>query len=464
MRRPGVKFDVDGGRAGVPDPRRSGSTGKPLVYLDNANTTQKPKRCSRRSTTSTATRTPTSTAPRTCSRERATAAYEGARAKIARFIGARETGEIVLTKGCTDSLNLVAQSFARPRLKPGDEILVTWLEHHSNIVPWQLVAQLTGAKLHVVPITDERRAQPRRVRAALLGAHASSSRSPTSRTRSARSLPVREIVELAHDRGVPVIVDGAQSAAHMPVDVQAIGCDFFAFSSHKMYGPTGSGALYGKRRWLDEMPPCQGGGDMISSVSFEESTWAPVPHKFEAGTPNIAGVVGFGAAVDFLRRFDLAEIAAHEHDLLEYAHGAPAPRSPGCASSATAARKSGVLSFVMDGIHPHDIGTVLDQAGVAIRTGQHCAQPVMDRYGIPATARISFGLYNTRADVDAAIAAAPRRPQAVRLSSTWMRSASSTRTSSSTTTASRGTAARCRRRRRRRPATTRSAATASRCS
>ena len=215
-------------------------------------------------------------------------------------------------------------------------------------------------------------------------------------------LPVREIVELAHDRGIPVIVDGAQSAAHMPVDVQAIGCDFFAFSSHKMYGPTGSGALYGKRRWLDEMPPCQGGGDMISTVSFEESTWAPVPHKFEAGTPNIAGVVGFGAAVDFLRRYDLAEVAAHEHDLLEYGTARLA-EIPGLRIIGTAARKSGVLSFVMDGIHPHDIGTVLDQAGVAIRTGQHCAQPVMDRYGIPATARISFGLYNTRADIDAAI-------------------------------------------------------------
>ena len=228
-------------------------------------------------------------------------------------------------------------------------------------------------------------------------------------------MPVREIVELAHDRGVPVIVDGAQSAAHMPVDVQAIGCDFFAFSSHKMYGPTGSGALYGKRRWLDEMPPCQGGGDMISTVSFEESTWAPVPHKFEAGTPNIAGVVGFGAAVDFLRRFDLAEVAAHEHDLLEYAHRAPGrDRRAAHHRHAPRARRAS-LSFVMDGIHPHDIGTVLDQAGVAIRTGQHCAQPVMDRYGIPATARISFGLYNTRADIDATIAAAARRPEVVRL-------------------------------------------------
>jgi cysteine desulfurase / selenocysteine lyase len=268
-------------------------------------------------------------------------------------------------------------------------------------VPWQLIAQLTGAKLHVVPISEAGDLTLEEFEKHLTGrtkivsvAHISNALGTI--------LPVREIVELAHDRGIPVIVDGAQSAAHLPVDVQAIGCDFFAFSSHKMYGPTGSGALYGKRRWLDEMPPCQGGGDMISTVSFEESTWAPVPHKFEAGTPNIAGVVGFGAAVDFLRRYDLAEIAAHEHDLLEYGTARLA-EVPGLRIIGTAARKSGVLSFVMDGIHPHDVGTVLDQAGVAIRTGQHCAQPVMDRYGIPATARISFGLYNTRADIDAAI-------------------------------------------------------------
>ncbi len=211
----------------------------------------------------------------------------------------------------------MAQSFARPRLKPGDEILVTWLEHHSNIVPWQLVAQVTGAKLHVVPIDERGDLTLEDIEKHLTGRTKIVSVTHISNALGT-ILPVREIVELAHDRGVPVIVDGAQSAAHLPVDVQAIGCDFFAFSSHKMYGPTGSGALYGKRRWLDEMPPCQGGGDMISTVSFEESTWAPVPHKFEAGTPNIAGVVGFGAAVDFLRRFDLNEVAAHEHDLLEY--------------------------------------------------------------------------------------------------------------------------------------------------
>ena len=280
---------------------------------------------------------------------------------------------------------------------------MTWLEHHSNIVPWQLIAQVTGAKLHVVPIDESGDLSLEEFEKHLTGRTRIVSVTHISNALGT-ILPVREIVEMAHDRGVPVIVDGAQSAAHMPVDVQEIGCDFFAFSSHKMYGPTGSGALYGKRRWLDEMPPCQGGGDMISTVSFEESTWAPVPHKFEAGTPNIAGVVGFGAAVDFLRQFDLNDVAAHEHDLLEYTTQRFA-EVPGLRIIGTAAKKAGVVSFVMDGVHPHDIGTVLDQAGVAIRTGQHCAQPVMDRYGIPATARVSFGLYNTRSEVDAVIPA-----------------------------------------------------------
>jgi cysteine desulfurase/selenocysteine lyase len=395
-----VKFDVDAVRREFPILEER-IHGRPLVYLDNANTTQKPKQVL--TALDEFYRHQNANIHRATHQlsERATAAYEGARAKVARFINARETGEVVLTKGCTDSLNLVAQSFARPRLKPGDEILVTWLEHHSNIVPWQLVAQQTGARLHVVPITDEGDVPLEEIER-----HLTPRTKVVSVTHISNALgtilPVRQIVELAHDLGVPTVIDGAQSAAHVPVDVQAIGCDFFAFSSHKMYGPTGSGALYGKRRWLDEMPPVQGGGDMISTVSFEESTWAPVPHKFEAGTPNIAGVVGFGAAVDFLRQYDLNEVAAHEHDLVEYTT-ARFREIPGLRIIGTAARKAGVVSFVMDGIHPHDIGTGLDQAGVAIRTGQHCAQPVMDRYGIPATARVSFGIYNTRADVDAVI-------------------------------------------------------------
>ena len=395
-----VKFDVDAVRREFPILEER-IHGRPLVYLDNANTTQKPKQVL--AALDEFYRHQNANIHRATHQlsERATAAYEGARAKVARFINARETGEVVLTKGCTDSLNLVAQSFARPRLKPGDEILVTWLEHHSNIVPWQLVAQQTGARLHVVPITDDGDVPLEEIER-----HLTARTKLVSVTHISNALgtilPVRQIVELAHDLGVPTVVDGAQSAAHVPVDVQAIGCDFFAFSSHKMYGPTGSGALYGKRRWLDEMPPVQGGGDMISTVSFEESTWAPVPHKFEAGTPNIAGVVGFGAAVDFLRQYDLNDVAAHEHDLVEYTT-ARFREIPGLRIIGTAPRKAGVVSFVMDGIHPHDIGTGLDQAGVAIRTGQHCAQPVMDRYGIPATARVSFGIYNTRADVDAVI-------------------------------------------------------------
>jgi cysteine desulfurase/selenocysteine lyase len=372
--------------------------GRPLVYLDNANTTQKPQ--------------PVLDALDDYYRhananihrathllsERATAAYEGARAKVAQFVNARDTAEIVLTKGCTDGLNLVAQSFARPRLGPGDEILVSWMEHHSNIVPWQLVCEQTGATLRVVPITDEGelrleeldRLLSHRTRLVAI-IHVSNALGTV--------VPVREVIARAHGCGVPVLVDGAQSAAHLPIDVQALDCDFFAFSSHKMYGPTGSGALYGKRRWLDEMPPYQGGGDMIASVTFEKTTYNTVPHKFEAGTPNIAGVVGFGAAVDYLHQFDMAEIAAWERELLAYATDA-VRLVPGLRVLGEARDKAGVLSFVMDGIHPHDIGTILDREGVAIRTGQHCAQPVMDRFGVPATARASFALYNTKDDID----------------------------------------------------------------
>ena len=310
--------------------------------------------------------------------------------------------EIVLTKGCTDGLNLVAQSFARPRLQPDDEVVVTWMEHHSNIVPWQLVCEQTGARLRVIPITDEGELcldaldpllSPRTKLVAVI--HVSNALGTI--------VPVAEIVERAHARGIPVLIDGAQSAAHLTVDVQALDCDFFAFSSHKMYGPTGSGALYGKRQWLDEMPPYQGGGDMIASVTFEKTTYNEVPHKFEAGTPNIAGVIGFGAAVDYLQQFDMAAIGAWEHELLAHATEA-VRRIPGLRVLGEARDKSGVLSFVMEGVHPHDVGTVLDREGVAIRTGQHCAQPVMDRFGVPATARASFALYNTHEDIERLVA------------------------------------------------------------
>ncbi len=372
--------------------------GKTLVYLDNANTTQKPKPVldalqhyyeHDNANIHRATHLLS---------ERATKAYEGARERVRRFINARETAEVVYTRGCTDGLNLVAQSFARPRLKPGDEILISWMEHHSNIVPWQMVAEQTGAILKVVPITDDgvlmldeydRLLSDRTKLVSII--HVSNALGTIT--------PIDTIISKAHARGIPVMVDGAQAAPHLPVDVQALDCEFYAFSAHKMYGPTGIGALYGKRALLESMPPYQGGGDMIASVTFEKTTYNELPYKFEAGTPNIAGVVGFGAAVDYLRQFDMQAIAAHEHDLLTHATEAVGA-IPGVRIIGQAPQKAGVLSFVLDGVHPHDIGTILDREGVAIRTGQHCAQPVMDRYGVPATARASFAIYNTHDEID----------------------------------------------------------------
>jgi cysteine desulfurase/selenocysteine lyase len=372
--------------------------GKALVYLDNANTTQKPKPVldalqhyyeHDNANIHRATHLLS---------ERATKAYEGARERVRRFINARETAEVVYTRGCTDGLNLVAQSFARPRLKPGDEILVSWMEHHSNIVPWQMVAEQTGATLKVVPITDDgvlmldeydRLLSDRTKLVSII--HVSNALGTIT--------PIETIIAKAHARNIPVMVDGAQAAPHLPVDVQALDCEFYAFSAHKMYGPTGIGALYGKRALLDSMPPYQGGGDMIASVTFEKTTYNELPYKFEAGTPNIAGVVGFGAAVDYLSQFDMHAIAAHEHDLLTHATEAVGA-IPGVRIIGKAPQKAGVLSFVLDGVHPHDIGTILDREGVAIRTGQHCAQPVMDRYGVPATARASFAIYNTHDEID----------------------------------------------------------------
>jgi cysteine desulfurase / selenocysteine lyase len=372
--------------------------GRSLVYLDNANTTQKPRAVLEaldgfyRHANANIHR-----ATHLLS-ERATQAYEGARQKIARFVQAGDAAEIILTRGCTDGINLVAQSFARPRLGPGDEILVSWMEHHSNIVPWQLVCEQTGARLRVAPIGDDGALDLEQFASML-----------TDRTRLVSIIhvsnalgtvvPVRAVIERAHSAGVPVLVDGAQAAAHLAIDVQALDCDFYAFSAHKMYGPTGSGALYGKRRWLEEMPPYQGGGDMIATVTFQKTTFNTVPHKFEAGTPNIAGVVGFGAAVDYLQAFDMEAVAAHEDGLLRYAIQRVL-EVPGVRLIGEAPDRAAVLSFVMDGVHPHDVGTVLDREGVAIRTGQHCAQPVMDRFGVPATARASFAVYNTRDDVD----------------------------------------------------------------
>jgi len=383
--------------------------GHPLVYLDNANTTQKP--LSVIEALDHYYRADNANIHRATHllSERATKAYEGARERIARFFNAQDTAEIVFTRGCTEAINLVAYSFARPRLKPGDEILVTHMEHHSNIVPWQLVAQQTGAVLRVVPI-DERGVLDMAAYEGMLGPqtmlvsviHVSNALGTVN--------PVREMIRLAKAHGVPVLLDGAQAAPHMPVDVQELDCDFYACSAHKMYGPTGIGALYGRRALLEAMPPWMGGGDMIASVTFEHTEYNEVPYKFEAGTPNIAGVVGFGAAVDFLSRFDLREVGAHEHALLAHATEALGALG-GIRLVGSAPERAGVVSFLVGDVHPHDVGTFLDQDGVAVRTGQHCAQPVMDYYGITSTVRASFGLYNTHDDVDALVASVKRVQQ-----------------------------------------------------
>jgi cysteine desulfurase/selenocysteine lyase len=330
--------------------------------------------------------------------QRATAAYEGARDKVRELLGAASSREIIFTRGTTEGINLVAQSYARPRLTVGDEILLTGLEHHSNIVPWQLVCEQTGARLVVVPIEDDGSVPVASVRQRI-----------TERTRIVACahvsnalgtvLPVPEIAASARDVGAVTVVDGAQSAPHQAIDVQALGCDFFALSSHKLYGPTGVGVLWGREALLEAMPPYQGGGDMIRSVTFERTTYAPLPHKFEAGTPNIAGVIGFGAAIDYVTALGFDALEAHERDLLAYGTRVLS-ELPGLRLIGTAPRKAAVLSFVLDAAHPHDIGTIVDSFGVCIRTGHHCAQPVMDRFGVPATARASLGLYNTRGDLD----------------------------------------------------------------
>jgi cysteine desulfurase/selenocysteine lyase len=295
--------------------------------------------------------------------ERATAAFEASRQKAARFIGANPR-EIVFVRGTTEAINLVAQTFGRVNVGAGDEILITAMEHHSNIVPWQMLCEEKGANLRVAPID--------------------------------------EIIRIAHEQGAPVLVDGAQAIPHDPVDVRALDCDFYAFSSHKVFGPSGIGVLYGKAEHLEAMPPWQGGGEMILSVTFEKSTYNEIPHKFEAGTPDIAGVVGFGAALDYVDALDRPALASYERDLLDYGTAA-LEAVPGVRLIGTAPRKSAVLSFVIDGIHPHDVGTILDQHGIAVRTGHHCAQPVMERFGVPATVRASLALYNTRADLDALV-------------------------------------------------------------
>ncbi|MGQ0384608.1 MAG: cysteine desulfurase [Gammaproteobacteria bacterium] len=371
----------------------------PLAYLDNAASAQQPIAVIE--AVAGYARTHHANVHRgvhTLSQE-ATALYEGARERVRRFMNAASAAEIVFVRGTTEAINLVAQSHARPRLVPGDEILVTWLEHHSNIVPWQLACGQTGAILRAAPI-DRRGVVDFDAWRALLGprtrvvalAHVSNALGTV--------LPVADMVREARARGITTVVDGAQAAPHLKLDVQALGCDFYAFSGHKLYGPTGIGALYAREPVLATMPPWQGGGDMILSVSFTGSTWNHLPHRFEAGTPNVGGAVGIAAAIDYLESIGLTQIAGHEHALLLHATAA-LKAIPRVKLIGTAPGKTSLVSFTVDGLHPHDLGTVLDARGIAIRTGHHCAMPVMEFFGLPATARASFGLYNTQDEVDA---------------------------------------------------------------
>jgi cysteine desulfurase / selenocysteine lyase len=377
--------------------------GLPLAYLDNAASSQRPRavidamshyyeNCHAN----------VHRGVHTLSRE-ATDLFEGARAKVRRFINARSTREIVFVRGTTEAINLVAQSYGRPAFGPGDEILISWLEHHANIVPWQMLCQQTGATLKVAPITQSGEVDfdafaallsPRTKLVAL--AHVSNALGTV--------IPVHRFIAAARARGVPVLLDGAQAVPHMKVDVQALDCDFYAFSGHKMCGPTGIGVLYGRESLLDAMPPWQGGGDMILAVSFEKTVYNSLPYKFEAGTPDIAGVIGLGAAIDYLESLGMDRIAVAEHALLVYANERLAT-VPGLRFVGTAPDKAAVVSFTVDNVHPHDLGTILDHEGVAIRTGHHCAMPVMDFFGLPATARASFAFYNTRAEIDQLVAA-----------------------------------------------------------
>ena len=390
-------LDVDRVRQDFPILHRT-VHGKPLVYLDSAATTQKPRLVLDALAQYYAHGNANIHRGVYLLSEEATAAFDGARTKVQRFINARSHREVVFTRSSTESINLVAQSFGRQNIGPGDEILITHMEHHSNIVPWQLLCEQTHARLCVAPIDDhgellmdefERLLSPKTKLVAVV--HLSNSLGTIN--------PVTEIISLAHQRHVPVLVDGSQAAYHMPVDVQALDCDFYVFSGHKLYGPTGIGVLYGREALLHSMPPYQGGGDMIRSVTFEKTTYADLPHKFEAGTPHIAGAVGLGAAVDYISRIGFDKIAIHEKDLIEYGTAALS-EIPGLRMIGTARHKASVLAFVLKGAHPHDVGTIVDMEGVSIRTGHHCTQPVMERFGVPATARASVAMYNTRQEID----------------------------------------------------------------
>ena len=372
--------------------------GRPLVYLDNAATSQKPQ-CVIDALVGYYT-TENSNVHRgvhTLS-QRATDDYEAARSKVRRFINAAHDHELIYVRGATEGINLVAQTFGRANVGPGDEVIISAMEHHSNIVPWQVLCQEKGAHLRVIPINDagellldeyEQLLSPRTKLVSIV--HQSNALGTIN--------PMTAIIELAHSRGVPVLVDGAQSVPHMAIDVQKMGCDFFVFSGHKLFGPTGIGVVYGRTELLEAMPPYQTGGEMILSVTFEETLYNVLPHKFEAGTPNIAGSIGLGAAIDYIDGLGMDRINAYEKELLDYGSDALS-RIEGLKIIGTAKEKAGILSFTLGNVHPHDIGTILDSQGIAIRTGHHCAQPVMDRFGIPATARASLAFYNTKAEID----------------------------------------------------------------
>jgi cysteine desulfurase/selenocysteine lyase len=376
--------------------------GKPLIYLDNAATSQKPQHVIDTLQHYYAAENANIHRGAYALSEQATQAYEDARMKVRHFINAPSEREIIFTRNVSEAINLVVHSYGRKFIQAGDEIIISAMEHHSNIVPWQILCEEKGALLRVVPINDEGEF--------LLGAYEQLLNPKTkfvAVTQVSNALgsitPVRQIIDLAHRRDIPVLIDGAQAVPHFKVDVQELDCEFYGFSGHKLYGPTGIGILYGKAQLLEAMPPYQGGGDMIRSVSFEKTIYAPIPSKFEAGTPHIAGGIGLGAAIDYLEGIGLEAITAYEQELLVYAMEAVSA-IPGVRIFGTSKEKAGVISFSLEGVHPHDIATILDQEGIAIRTGHHCAQPVMERFGVPAMARASLAFYNTKAEIDALVA------------------------------------------------------------
>jgi cysteine desulfurase / selenocysteine lyase len=392
------RFDVDRIREDFPILKQR-VHGRQLVYLDNAATSQTPQAVIDAITNYYVAQNANVHRGVHYLSQLATREYEDARVKIQRFINAAETHEIIFTRGATEGINLVAQSYGRKYVHEGDEIIISTMEHHSNIVPWQMLCEQQRAKLRVIPINDdgelmvEEFAQMLNKRVKMVAVTHISNALGTI-------VPVKRIIELAHSQDVPVLLDGAQAAPHLKVDVRDLDCDFYAFSSHKMCGPTGIGVLYGKSHWLESMPPVMGGGDMISSVTFEKTTYNTLPYKFEAGTPNIEGAIALGAAVDYLNSIGFDRIAAYERELLEYATEVIGA-IPGVRIIGTAREKASVLSFTVEDIHPHDIGTILDQEGIAVRAGHHCAQPVMKRFDVPATARASIAFYNTKEEIDA---------------------------------------------------------------